>query len=208
MKYSEVIAQIRPQLGPGCIIKLTQNGQVIPQNTSDKLGGEIGCIVQGLITSVTPSSRDELCRGLQELIHVDFFNLYSRPDDRCIYGNYQFHHINATRVVDSAPWVEEVDEGGNCLNTGALQSDVIKTLKVLCDNIDNKSNPITKLRGFLAQTPVPLQFEFSRKTRFPNIIQITIKTPPEYHIRDLAFLDQDGNLVLQSYKDGPDEWAE
>jgi hypothetical protein len=98
LHYSEVIAKIRAQLGQGLIIKLTQDGQVIPQNTPDKLEGEIGYTVQGSIISVIPSSCDELCRGLQELIHGDFFNL-SLPR----VGMQQFCHINATRVVESAP---------------------------------------------------------------------------------------------------------
>jgi hypothetical protein len=49
LPYSEVIANIRESLGQGRIIILTQNGQVVPSNTSDELEGEIGYTVQSRI---------------------------------------------------------------------------------------------------------------------------------------------------------------
>jgi hypothetical protein len=233
--YSQVIAQIRKELGQGLIIKLTQNGQVIESNTTPALGGEIDCTVQGLITSVTTSSLEELHSKLQGLIHGDFFNLSLPRVDQ------QFCHINATRVVESAPWVEEVDEevdeDGHLLETEALQSDVITILKdedvhllesealqsdvitilkVLCDNIDSNDKSITTLRRYLAETPTSLLVQFWLSTRSPNIIQSVIETPRHFdeemgldtYERFQVFLDKDGNFVLQSDTDGPDKWAE
>jgi hypothetical protein len=198
LQYSEVIAKIRAQLGQGLIIKLTQNGQVIPSNTPDKLEGEIGYTVQGSIISVIPSSYDELRSKLQGFIHEDFFNLHSASHLRM--ACRQFHHINIIRVVESVIWPEEVNANEQCLNTDALQSDLIETLKVLCDNIniDNNSKSITTLRRYLAETPTRLQFQFL-SSPFPNIILIVISTPPEYDLYNLACLDKDGNLVLKSY---------
>ena len=196
LQYSEVIAKIREQLGQGLIIKLTQDGQVIPQNTPDKLEGEIG-YVRGSIISVIPSSYDELRSKLQEFIHEDFFILHSNK-----VLMEQFHYINIIRVVESVIWPEEFDEDGQCLNTKALESDVIAVLKVLCDNIDNNSKDITTLRKCLAETPTPLQFNFVRPLCSPNIILIgiSVSTPPEYRVLyNLAVLDKDGNLVLSSY---------
>ena len=212
LHYSEVIAKIREQLGKDCIIKLTQNGQVIPSNTPDKLEGEIGYVRGGSIISVVlpdyyelltkpQRSIHEIRSKLQGFIHEDFFINFSMPFHDT-HGLRQLHHINITCIVESVIWPEEFDEDGQCLNTKALESDVIAVLKVLCDNIDNNSKDITTLRKCLAETPTPLQFNFVRPLCSPNIILIgiSVSTPPEYRVLyNLAVLDKDGNLVLSSY---------
>ena len=212
LQYSEVIAKIREQLGKDCIIKLTQNGQVIPSNTPDKLEGEIGYVRGGSIISVVlpdyyelltkpQRSIHEIRSKLQGFIHEDFFINFSMPFHDT-HGLRQLHHINITCIVESVIWPEEFDEDGQCLNTKALESDVIAVLKVLCDNIDNNSKDITTLRKCLAETPTPLQFNFVRPLCSPNIILIgiSVSTPPEYRVLyNLAVLDKDGNLVLSSY---------
>jgi hypothetical protein len=206
LHYSEVIAKIREQLGQGLRVILTQNGQVIPSNTTDKLEGEIGYVRGGSIISVIPSCYDELCSKLQGFIHEDFLKLHRpRPGHYFSFSEDQFHHINITRVVDRFIWPEEFDEDRrHLINTDALQSDVIETLKVLCDNIDNNSQTITTLRRYLAETPTRLQFEFVCPS--PNIILIGIKTPPEYMFYSLAYLDKDGNFVIRSYATDLPEW--
>ncbi len=107
------------------------------------------------------------------------------------------------------PWVEGVDEDGYLLETEALQSDVIETLKVLCDNIDNNSKAISTLRRYLAETPTSLLFQFWCSTRAPNIIRIMIETPRHFdeeigldtYEQFQVFLDKDGNFVLSFYLD-------
>jgi hypothetical protein len=166
--------------------------------------------LEGEIAIKSNLSHNELRDQLTGLIHEDFFNV-----DKYFYRyDYRFHYINIKQVVGRVIWLEDLPEEFNksgqtllysvkkSINVEELQSDIIETLTLLCDQIkDDSYKSRIKLRKHLTQTCVP-RFKFSRNRNYPNITKISIKFAlrQEDHTINVAYLDKDGHLVLKTFK--------